>query len=83
MAGTRTKQPTHSGEGHLVSNLVTFVIFVAIFVASLYSLTWLTLDNVWPMVACLVLASLAYFVPLVMGRSDSAKVLAEGRALNQ
>lgn len=79
MAGTRSKQPTHSGEGHLVSNVVTFVIFLAIFLVGLYSLTWLSLDNVWPMVACLGLATLAYFVPFMMGRSDTAAVLAEGR----
>ncbi|GAA3289522.1 hypothetical protein ACFFON_16005 [Arthrobacter citreus] len=79
MAGTRSKQPTHSGEGHLVSNLVTFVIFLAIFLVGLYSLTWLTLDNVWPMAICLALGTLAYFVPFLMGRSDTAKVLAEGR----
>ncbi|MBP3037134.1 hypothetical protein J2M53_12860 [Arthrobacter sp. zg-ZUI100] len=79
MAGTRSKQPTHSGEGHLVSNLVTFVIFLAIFMVGLYSLTWLTLDNIWPMVICLALATFAYLVPFMMGRSDSAAVLAEGR----
>ena len=79
MAGTRSKQPTHSGEGHLVSNLVTFVIFLAIFLVGLYSLTWLSLDNVWPMAICLALATLAYFVPFLMGRSDTAEVMAEGR----
>lgn len=79
MAGTRSKQPTHSGEGHLVSNVITFVIFLAIFMVGLYSLTWLSLDNVWPMVICLALGTLAYFVPFMMGRSDSAAVLAEGR----
>ena len=79
MAGTRSKQPTHSGEGHLVSNVVTLVIYLAIFVAGLYSLTWLSLDTVWPMVACLGLCTLAYFVPFLMGRSDTAKVTAESR----
>ena len=79
MAGTRSKQPTHSGEGRLVSNVVTFVIFLAIFMVGLYSLSWLTLDNVWPMVICLALGTLAYLIPFMMGRSDSAAVLAEGR----
>ena len=79
MAGTRSKQPTHSGEGHLVSNLVTFIVFMAIFAVGLYALSWLTLDNVWPMVICLALGTLAYLVPFVMGRSDTAKELAEGR----
>ena len=79
MAGTRAKQPTHSGEGHLVSNLVTFVIYLAIFVAGFYCLTWLTLDTVWPMAACLGLATLAYLVPFMMGRSDTAEVMAENR----
>lgn len=80
MAGTRVKQPTHSGEGHLGSNLVSFIIYLAIFLVGLYSLTWLSLDNVWPMAICLGLCTLAYFVPFVTGRSDTAKVLAEGRA---
>ena len=79
MAGTRSKQPTHSGEGHLVSNLVAFVIYLALFAVGLYSLTWLSLDNVWPMAICLVLCTVAYFVPFVTGRSDTAKVMAEAR----
>ena len=83
MAGTRSKQPTHSGEGHLVSNLVTFVIFLAIFLVGFYSLTWLSLDNIWPMAICLGLATLAYLVPLLMGRSDSAEVLAASRVTSE
>ena len=83
MAGTKAKQPTHSGEGHLVKNLVSFIFFFALFIASLYSLNWLTLDVVWPMAACLVLGTLAYLVPFMMGRSDSADELAEGLKHNE
>ena len=83
MAGTQAKQPTHSGEGHLVQNLVTFVIFFAIFALSLYSLNWLTLDVVWPMAALLVLGTLAFLIPFMMGRSDTADELAESRARNE
>ncbi|MBD8043057.1 hypothetical protein H9638_04445 [Arthrobacter sp. Sa2BUA2] len=83
MAGTNAKQPTHSGEGHLVKNLVTFVIFFGIFGLSLYSLNWLTLDVVWPMAACLVLGTLAYLIPFMMGRSDSTVELAEGKSHNE
>lgn len=83
MAGTSAKQPTHSGEGHLVKNLVTFVIFFGLFALSLYSLNWLTLDVVWPMAACLVLGTLAYMIPFMMGRSDTSAELAEGKSHNE
>ncbi|WP_312182476.1 hypothetical protein [Arthrobacter sp.] len=80
MAGTQAKQPTHSGEGHLVKNLVTFIVFFGLFALSLYSLNWLTLEVVWPMAACLVLGTIAFLVPFMMGRSDTADELAESRA---
>ena len=83
MAGTQAKQPTHSGEGYLVKNLVTFIIFFAIFALALYSLNWLSLDTVWPMAACLGLGTIAYLVPFLMGRSDSTVELAEGQAHNE
>lgn len=83
MAGTRSKQPTHSGEGRLVSNLVTFIVLFACFLGALYSLTWLSLDNVWPMVICLVVASGVFFVAFTIGRSDTTKELAEGLSHNE
>ena len=83
MAGTRAKQPTHSGEGHLVKNLVTFVVFFGLFLASIYSLNWLTLDVVWPMVVCLVVGTLVFLIPFMMGRSDTTVELAEGKSHNE
>ena len=79
MAGTRAKEPTHSGEGHLASNLITFILMFALFLVGVYTLTWLDFDNIWPLFTCLAAFTLAYFIPMIMGRSDSAKELAEGR----
>ena len=83
MARTKAKQPTHSGEGHLVSNLVTFIVFFGLFCASIYSLNWLSLDVVWPMVTCLVVGTLVFLIPFMMGRSDTTVELAEGKSHNE
>ena len=83
MVGTRSKQPTHSGEGHLVSNIVTFVVMFAIFLGALYSLNWLTLGNVWPMAILLVAACGVYFVAFTIGRSDTTTELAKGYSHNE
>ncbi len=83
MVGTRSKQPTHSGEGRLVSNIITFVVMFAVFLGAVYSLNWLSLDNVWPMAILLVAASGVYFVAFTIGRSDTTRELAEGYSHNE
>ena len=83
MARSKAKQPTHSGEGHLVSNLVTFIVFFGLFLASIYALNWLSLDAVWPMAVCLVVATLVFLIPFTMGRSDTTVELAEGQSHNE
>jgi len=64
---------TRRGENNLVSSVVLFVIMMALFFGALYSLSFLTLGNPWPMLACLVLFALAFWIPqTITGRSDSA-----------
>jgi fatty acid desaturase len=66
-----TKTPQN--ENSLVSSIVIFVLMMALFLASIYSLNFLTLGNPWPMAVCLVLFTLAFWIPqTVTGRSDSA-----------
>jgi fatty acid desaturase len=66
-----TKTPQN--ENSLVSSIVIFVLMMALFLASIYSLSFLTLGNPWPMAVCLVLFTLAFWIPqTVTGRSDSA-----------
>ena len=46
---------------------------MVLFLGAIYSLTFLTLDNPWPMAVCLVLFALAFWIPqTLLGRSDSA-----------
>ena len=46
---------------------------MVLFGGAIYSLSFLTLDNVWPMAVCLVLFALAFWIPqTLLGRSDSA-----------
>jgi hypothetical protein len=43
------------------------------FFGAVYSLSFLTLDNPWPMAVCILLFALAFWVPqTILGRSDSA-----------
>ncbi|WP_432396141.1 hypothetical protein ACRQ5B_01230 [Pseudarthrobacter sp. L19] len=64
---------TRRGENNLASSVVLFVIMMALFFGALYSLSFLTLGNPWPMLACLVLFALAFWIPqTITGRSDSA-----------
>lgn len=83
MVGTRSKQPTHSGEGHLVSNLITFTVLFALFCAGMYSLNWLTLGNVWPMAILQVVGTAVYLVAFSIGRSDTTTELAKGYSHNE
>lgn len=64
---------TPQNENSLVTSIVLFVVMMALFLGSIYSLAFLTLDNPWPMAVCLVLFGLAFWIPqTVLGRSDSA-----------
>ena len=81
-ASTRSdagSSPAHAGKGHLVGNVLVFVIMFGMFLLGMYLLTWLSLDNVWPMAALVVLAFLAFFIPQgILGRADTGYNLAEG-----
>lgn len=60
-------------ENNLIQSLVIFVVMMALFLGAIYSLSFLTLDNPWPMAVCLGLFALAFWLPqTIMGRSDSA-----------
>jgi uncharacterized membrane protein YgdD (TMEM256/DUF423 family) len=64
---------TPQNENSLVTSIALFVVMIALFLGSVYSLSWLTLDNYWPMAVCLGLFFLAFWIPMtVLGRSDSA-----------
>ncbi len=71
MSNNTSKAPR--GENSLTSSIVIFTVMMVLFFASLYSLSFLTLGNPWPMAVCLGLFTLAFWIPqTVLGRSDSA-----------
>ncbi len=64
---------TPQNENKLAGTVVVFVIMMALFLGAVYSLSFLTLGNPWPMAVCLGLFALAFWIPqTVLGRSDSA-----------
>ncbi|MHC6591093.1 hypothetical protein [Arthrobacter sp. C152] len=64
---------TPQNENKLSGSIVLFVIHMAIFLGSIYSLSFLSLGNPWPMAVCLGLFALAFWIPqTLLGRSDSA-----------
>lgn len=68
-----TKVQTPENENNLVTSIGLFVVMMALFLGSVYSLSFLTLDNPLPMAVCLGLFFLAYWIPqTILGRSDSA-----------
>ncbi|MCU1435811.1 MAG: hypothetical protein JWR71_2536 [Pseudarthrobacter sp.] len=72
-ASGATKVQTPENENNLVTSIGLFVVMIALFLGSVYSLSFLTLDNPWPMAVCLGLFFLAYWIPqTILGRSDSA-----------
>lgn len=72
-SNTVKTQQTPQNENSLGSSIILFVLMMVLFGASLYSLSFLTLGNPWPMAACLVLFALAFWIPqTITGRSDSA-----------
>ncbi|AXJ10409.1 hypothetical protein [Arthrobacter sp. PM3] len=71
MSSNNTK--TRQVENSLGSSIALFVPMIVLFLGAIYSLSFLTLDNPWPMAVCLVLFALAFWIPqTVLGRSDSA-----------
>jgi hypothetical protein len=73
-------QPAHAGKGHLVSNIVWFVLIFGAFLVSMYLLTWFTPQDVWPMAVIVVVAFLVFFIPQgILGRADTGYNLAEGK----
>jgi uncharacterized membrane protein len=73
MSSKTTTATTPQNENSLGSSIILFVLMMVLFAASLYSLTFLTMGNVWPMAVCLGLFALAFWIPqTVTGRSDSA-----------
>ncbi|MGO4144783.1 hypothetical protein AB4Y77_06825 [Paenarthrobacter sp. YAF11_1] len=60
-------------ENNLGTSIVLFVVMIVLFLGSIYSLSFLSLDNPWPMAVCLGLFALAFWIPqTILGRSDSA-----------
>jgi uncharacterized membrane-anchored protein len=72
------KQRSHSGEGHLVSNIVTFVLMMVLFLGALVAFGLEPEIGAIPAFAIgLALFGLAFFIPKqIIGRSDSHKDLA-------
>lgn len=64
---------TPQNENKLAGSVILFVICFALFLGAIYSLSFLSLGNPWPMAVCLVLFALAFWLPqTIFGRSDSA-----------
>ena len=64
---------TRRVENSLGSSIALFVPMMVLFLGAIYSLAFLTLENVWPMAVCLVLFAAAFWIPqTLLGRSDSA-----------
>ncbi|MEJ1191585.1 hypothetical protein [Pseudarthrobacter sp. CCNWLW207] len=64
---------TPENENSLVTSIVLFAVMMALFLGAIYSLSFLTLGNPWPMAVCLGLFGLAFWIPqTITGRSDSA-----------
>lgn len=73
MSKTVDSPKTPQNENNVAASIVIFVVMMALFLGSIYSLSFLTLDNPWPMAVCLGLFAAAFWIPqTVLGRSDSA-----------
>jgi hypothetical protein len=70
---TDQKVKTPQNENPLAGSIVLFVVIMALFLGAIYSLSFLSLENPWPMAVCLGLFALAFWIPqTITGRSDSA-----------
>jgi uncharacterized membrane protein len=64
---------TPQNENSLGTSIILFVLMMVLFGGSLYSLSFLSLGNAWPMAVCLGLFALSFWIPqTLLGRSDSA-----------
>ncbi|QCB98414.1 hypothetical protein E5206_17105 [Arthrobacter sp. PAMC25564] len=64
---------TPQNENSLGSSIIVFVPMMVLFLGALYSLSFVSLSNPWPMALCLGLFALAFWLPqTILGRSDSA-----------
>jgi hypothetical protein len=64
---------TPQNENTLPGTIALFVVMMAMFLGSIYSLSFITLGNPWPMAVCLILFAGAFWIPqTIFGRSDSA-----------
>ena len=72
MSKNATSAPIEK-ENNLCASIVLFLVVIVLFLGAIYSLSFLTLDNPWPMAVCLGLFALAFWIPqTILGRSDSA-----------
>ncbi|MET3367131.1 MULTISPECIES: hypothetical protein [Paenarthrobacter] len=72
MSKNATSAPIEK-ENSLGTSIVLFLVMIVLFLGAIYSLSFLTLDNPWPMAVCLGLFALAFWIPqTIFGRSDSA-----------
>jgi hypothetical protein len=73
MSKTVDSPKTPQNENSLVGSIAVFTVMMVLFLGSIYSLSFLTLGNPWPMAVCLGLFALAFWIPqTLLGRSDSA-----------
>lgn len=60
-------------ENNLGQSILIFAVIMVLFLGGMYSLSFLTLSNPWPMAVCLGLFALAFWIPqTILGRSNSA-----------
>lgn len=72
-SNTAKTEQTPQTENGLGSSILMFALMMILFLCSIYSLSFLTLGNPWPMAVCLTLFALAFWIPqTITGRSDSA-----------
>ena len=68
-----SKVQTPETQNRLAISVLLFAVIIVLFLGAIYSLSFLTLDNPWPMAVCLGLFALAFWIPqTITGRSDSA-----------
>jgi hypothetical protein len=64
---------TPQNENNLATSVILFAVCFVLFLGAIYSLSFLSLGNPWPMAACLALFALAFWIPqTILGRSDAA-----------
>ncbi|MFE4198249.1 hypothetical protein ACFRJ9_20570 [Paenarthrobacter sp. NPDC056912] len=72
MSKNATSAPIEK-ENNLGTSIALFVVMIVLFLGAIYSLSFLSLENPWPMAVCLGLFALAFWIPqTILGRSDSA-----------